>query len=338
LTVGRSLNPEGESAWLRVKQHLEWCDNFALVFFFSNQPAVVDLLRERLAAIYRARVTGLEIIPLPKTPDELLEGLLPRLLHPPSYQQALNAPVWLDLTRQPAGISREERRTWRDAGLRFLARLNEQREPLRRALTRPLILVLPLAEKARIKALVPDLWVIRHFSLETGPWAAPSVPERAAHPPTRTEPFPLTETETSLVQEWRRLRDRGSTERGALVAGGRAFDALMRRGRIDDAREAADWMVETARSGLKDTPDDREALRDLSISLDNVGNTDQALGDWEQARAAFAESLDIGRRLADALPQHPDYKDLPDWFEKRLQELEGARKMASTETGSEDIP
>jgi tetratricopeptide (TPR) repeat protein len=130
------------------------------------------------------------------------------------------------------------------------------------------------------------------------------------------------------VREWRRLRDMGSAEHGGLVAGGRAFDALMRRGRIAEAREAAAWMVETARSRLAVAPDDPAALRDLSVSLDNVGNTDRALGDWEQARAAFAEGLEIATRLAAALPNHTDYQDLPAWFERRLAELKEAEGSA----------
>ena len=152
MTAGPALDREGEDAWLRFKQHLEWCDEFALAFLFSDQPAAIGVLRERLAAIYRARVTGLEV-PVPETPDDLLEGLLPRLLNPLQYQQALNAPIWLDLTRTPSGISGDGASLWREARLQFLARLNEQREPLRRALTKPLILALPLGEKARIKAL-----------------------------------------------------------------------------------------------------------------------------------------------------------------------------------------
>jgi len=267
----------------------------------------IDLLRERLAAIYRARLTGLKI-PLPKTPDELLTSLLPRLLDPPLYQRVLNAPVWLDLTRAPSDLSPAQRTTWQEAGLQFLARLNEKREPLRRTLSKPLILVLHPAEKARIKALVPDLWAIRHFSLETGPWLASATAPGPAHP----EPFPLSKTEQALVREWQRLRDQGSTQRGALLAGGRAFDALLRCGRIGEANEVAAWLVETARSRLADRPETPENLRDLSVSLNNVGNTDQQLGDWQGAREAFTEGLEIARHLAKVLPRHQDYKDLPD--------------------------
>lgn len=320
-----SLNPDGEAAWLRLKQHLEWCDSFALAFLFSDRPGVIDVLRERLAAIYRARVTGLKI-PLPGTPDALLTGLLPRLLDPPLYQRALNAPIWLDLTRPPAGLSPEQQSAWQEAGLQFLVRLNEQREPLRRTLTKPLTLILPLAEKARIKQLVPDLWAIRHFSLQTGPWLAPAAPPGPARPPTRPEPFPLGETEQALVREWQRLRDQGSTRRGALLAGGRVFDALLHRGRIDAAKETAAWLVNTARSRLADQPEDPQALHDLSVSLNKVGDTDQQLGAWNQTRNAFTEGLEIARQLAAALPEHEDYKALPDWFERRLAGLAAARE------------
>jgi hypothetical protein len=324
LTVEASLTAEGEAAWLRFKQHLAWCDSFALVFVFSDQPAVIAVLRERLAAIYRARVTGLEV-PAPGTPDELLTALLPRLLHPPLYQQALNAPIWLDLARLPTLTTEAERAAWGDARLQFLARLNEQREPLRRALTKPLILVLPMAEKARIKALAPDLWAIRHFSLETGSWVVQVPPVPPVEAPARPEPFPLTATEASLVDEWRRLRRKGSQDRGALLAGGRAFDALWGRRHLIEAKEVAEWLVETARLRLEQTGETPEALRDLSVSLDNVGRTAQAQGAWEEARAAFAEGLELARPLAAALPDLPEYTDLPTLFESRLADLAEAQ-------------
>ncbi|MCB2264168.1 MAG: hypothetical protein LGR52_14710 [Candidatus Thiosymbion ectosymbiont of Robbea hypermnestra] len=322
--MSTNLDPAGKAAWLRLKRHLEWCGGFALVFLFSDQPAVIDRLREHLADLYRARVTGLKV-QLPETPQALLTELLPRLLDPPRYRQALDAPVWLDLTRPPTGLPTRQQAAWREAGLAFLARLNEQREPLRRTLRKPLILVLPPAEKARIKSLAPDLWAIRHFTLETGPWLAPAPHPAPERPTARPEPFPLSDTEQSLVQEWRRLKDKGSTERGALLAGGRAFDALLHRGRIGEANEAAAWLVETVRSRLAHKPEDPETLRDLSIALDNLGHTDQVLSDWPAARANFTEGLEIARHLAGALPEHPDYKDLPARFEHRLAELEAAR-------------
>ncbi len=184
-----SLNPAGEDEWLRFRQHLELSDQFALIFVFSDRPAVAACFRERLASIHRARVTGLEL-PQPQTPRALLGDLLPRLLRPANYQQAIDAPIWLDLSRVPAAPpddqtpAAERAAAWREARLAFLMRLNEQRESLRRTLTRPLILILPREEKADLRALCPDLWAIRQFTVETGDWLAPvkTTREPAAEP------------------------------------------------------------------------------------------------------------------------------------------------------------
>ncbi|WP_141699044.1 tetratricopeptide repeat protein, partial [Candidatus Thiosymbion oneisti] len=54
---------------------------------------------------------------------------------------------------------------------------------------------------------------------------------------------------------------------------------------------------------LGETP---EALRDLSVSLDNVANTDQQLGDWQRARDAFTEALEIRRRILQRLGETPE--------------------------------
>ncbi|MEY6431411.1 hypothetical protein ABC977_03205 [Thioalkalicoccus limnaeus] len=76
-----------------------------------------------------------------------------------------------------------------------------------------------------------------------------------------------------------------------------------------------------SRARLAADVDNGEALRDLSVSLDNVGRIDQALGDLETARTAFGESLDIARRLAQALPNHKDFEGLVSRFEQRIATL-----------------
>jgi hypothetical protein len=128
------------------------------------------------------------------------------------------------------------------------------------------------------------------------------------------------------VADWQRLREKGSRERGALLAAERAYDALFDKGRPAQAWEVTRWMLETARARLAREPDDPDALRDLSISLENVGKTDRALGDWEAARGAFEEGLAIARVLADALPQHVDYRGLPARFTARLEGLTGGEE------------
>ena len=48
-----------------------------------------------------------------------------------------------------------------------------------------------------------------------------------------------------------------------------------------------------------------QVLRDLSVSLDNVGRVARDLGDLSAARVAFEESLSLRRQLAESFPDIP---------------------------------
>ncbi|MBI4754575.1 MAG: tetratricopeptide repeat protein [Betaproteobacteria bacterium] len=293
---GRSLTPEGEAAWLRFKQHVEWCESCALVFVFSDFGEVAEIFRARLAAIYRARVSGLEL-ERPRSPAALPERLLPRLLAPGMAERALAAPVWVDLA---SGRGEE----WDQARREFLTRLNERREVLLRSRTRPVILVFPLGFATAVREMAPDLWAIRHYTLNLAPWVGRTAPDFA--PPAeraQARPFEFSPDDLRLLEEWRRVRD--GTDRGVLRSGWRASAVCRQRGRWAEKGEidAAVLVVARKLTRLGETP---EALRDLSISLDNVGRTHQALGQWEAARAAYQESLEIRRGLLTRLGETPE--------------------------------
>ena len=293
-----ALNLEGEQAWLRLKQHIEWSDQFGLGFIFSAHPQVISLFRQRLAEIYRARVTQLHI-PIPEEPAQLFTELLPALLHPSVHQQALQAPYWLDLSKQWS-------KAWTDARLSFLTRLNEQREPLRRALTRPLILVLPLTERVRIKALVPDLWAIRDFSLVTDDWLVgqPEDPPVSELPPSSS--FQLNSYQLSLIDEWKRLLNKQVVGRDFLLPAQRALEAALQAGHYQLADKIAVSMKQAAEQSVKERGETPESLRDLSVSLDNVGNTAKALGDYTEARVHFTESLQIRQQIVERVGETPE--------------------------------
>ncbi|MEA1935016.1 MAG: hypothetical protein U9N60_11435 [Thermodesulfobacteriota bacterium] len=314
MTTGPYMNPDGEDAWLRLKQHLKWCDHFALGFIFTDHSKVVHVFRERLAGIYRARVTRLKT-PVPNRPSDLFNKLLPDLIHPSVHQQALQAPCWIDLSMQQGD-------EWTRARLAFLARLNEQREPMRRALNRPLVLLLPIAERTRIKELVPDLWAIRDFSLVTDSWLKPKPACPTAPAQKTTASFPLTDYEHSLIMEWERLQTKKTLDRGFLLAADRALHVSLRTGRYSLASRIASSQEQTARKRLHASGETPEALRDLSVSLDNVGNTAKAMGQWDKAGKNFKEGLAIGVLLSESLPENVDYKGLANHFQNRLKELE----------------
>ncbi|MCW5203194.1 tetratricopeptide repeat protein [Desulfobulbus sp. US4] len=291
-----SLSPEGEQAWLRLKQHLEWCEHFALGFIFTRHSLVLDVFRERLAAIYRARVTGLQM-PILTTPEDLLRVMLPALLLPEVREQALNAPCWLDLT----GESSEE---WQRARLDFLIRLNEQREKLRNARNRPLILILPEQERTMVREMSPDLWTIRHFTLVTANWLEEKNALPASRPEEPGEVFSLSEYEQSLVAEWERVC--GSETHDALKVAERAYKVLLKNGEYEQAAVIAAEMMSISRRIIERVGETPESLRDLSVSLDNVGGTSGRLGDFEAAQKAYQESLSIRRRIIERVGETPE--------------------------------
>ncbi len=310
-----SLSAKGEAEWRRVKTHLELSEGFCLCFMFSAHSAAANLFRDRLADILRMRVTKLKLYE-PATPEELADKILPRILQPYRFEQDTRAPVWLELASQSGA-------EWAEARVNLLARLNEQREPLRRRLLRPLILVLPLADKQQIRELVPDLWSIRSFALEIDDsFVETPLPSKDAMPaPQDHQPLPLSEADEAAVAEWNRVRKKGKKDRGILLAGGRAYDALYRARRLREALQTAEEILDISRRILAAVGETPEALRDLSASLDNVGNTDLSLGKYEDARTAFAEGLEIGARLTEAFPRQVEYNSLKRHFEERLRAL-----------------
>lgn len=313
------LTQHGEEAWLRLKHHLEWCDHFALAFIFTAHSEVIHVFRERLAGIYRARITRMHT-PIPAHPSLLFSELLPKLLHPPIHEQSLNAPYWIDLSSQHGP-------EWEKARLDFLIRLNEQREALRKALPRPLLLVLPLGEFSRIKELVPDLWAIRDFSLKTEPWVMPEE-NRPAEKTRETDLYSkdfLSEYDHSLIREWERLQHKDTHDRGVFIAGMRAFQVCINQRDYKQAFGISEKLLHYSKKQIDEKGETPESLRDLSVSLDNVGDTAKAMGQWEKAEQSFKEGLSIAMPLSGLFTNHPAYTGLADHFKQRLETLHDDR-------------
>ncbi|MGH3794775.1 MAG: tetratricopeptide repeat protein, partial [Pseudonocardiaceae bacterium] len=72
-------------------------------------------------------------------------------------------------------------------------------------------------------------------------------------------------------------------------------------------RYAADSVAVTEQ---RVSPEDPESLRDLSVSLDNLGDVTRDLGDPATAATHYQHALDIGRRLADQLNTARAHRDL----------------------------
>src|SRR5262252_795198 len=90
--------------------------------------------------------------------------------------------------------------------------------------------------------------------------------------------------------------------------------------------------LDLSRERLKTVAETPQALRDLSLSLDNVAEVERDLGNLEAARTASHESLELRRRLREAVGDTPQAlrdlsisRDNVGRVERDLGNLEAAR-------------
>ena len=82
-------------------------------------------------------------------------------------------------------------------------------------------------------------------------------------------------------------------------------DTYLAAGDLRDAATAAAQGLDILRKLAAQNPGNAEAQRDVSVSLEKVGNTRQQQGDLAAALGAYQESLDIRRKLAAQNPDSP---------------------------------
>jgi tetratricopeptide (TPR) repeat protein len=99
---------------------------------------------------------------------------------------------------------------------------------------------------------------------------------------------------------------------------GRTAQAL---GQWEEARRVYTEGLEIAQRLLARVGETPEALRDVSVALNNVGRTAEALGQWEEARRVYGDGLAVAAPLSAALPDRPEYAGLADHFRRRLKAL-----------------
>lgn len=316
------LTIDGEECWQELRRHLEWAEGFSLIILFVDNTRLIDLFRERLADIYRTRVSCLQCI-APNSATELAEQILNLIREPDPLFQHMASPLWLELYRYTG-------KDWQRARDNLIARLNEHRELLRHRLRRPVVLVLPRDYQARFRDIAPDLWSIRTYAAELeasrfhvtesagretesirirADTSLPSIDERALEAP-------------ALI-EWQRLRKRQARGADVLRAGRQAIEAALSAGHLPLAAQIAGEVVELARQEAGKSGDP-SSLRDLSVSLDRVGDTARALGRWEEAEGAYREALNILERLAFVFPNQEEY---PAWIESVQKQLRLVREQ-----------
>ena len=295
--------PEGgfEDSAVRLLRHLEWQNGFSIVFLFVDDGQAERLrlwLNQRLDFAGRPihRVIPVEF---PGEPGVLVE----RLLTLP-HSLPVDVPVWIDAFQHSSDVA------WNDARRVFLARLNERRFLLERDFGHALVVLLPRSFRQEARNIAPDIWHVRAFSDELAAPQLPDAPaleerERGGRPAVLSR---LPEQAVRAEGEWEKVRHH-APERINLALGWSAVDALCAASALHDAATAAAAVLAAARARLANAPDESGRLRDLSVSLNKVGQVAWARGALGEAEAAYRESLDLRRQLAASGPDLPGAQD-----------------------------
>ena len=296
--VGSPDDAGFEDTAVRLLRHLEWQDGFSLVFLFADEGGAERLrlwLNQRLDFAGRP-LQRVEPAEFPGEAPDFVTRLL-RLGQdlPPEL------PVWVEAYTHPGDAG------WDAARRLFLARINERRFLLERDFLRPLILLLPRSFRAKAAAIAPDIWHIRAFSdTLAAPFASSfASPMHEPTAPLAPSPMPPDAAALSAEAEWARLRSHQAGKVN-LAVGWRATRLMEQAGALYEASQTAQEVLALARSRCLAAPEEAQALRDLLISLDDVGRIARARGAWDEAEQAYRESLAVSRQLLSRLGDTPE--------------------------------
>ena len=261
-----------EALWAELKLLLEWHKGFAFYLVFGDDSRVAMRLRQRVEDFSMLRTMQLQWL-RPEHPQDLVAKVLAAVL--PSGAEHIyverHAPVWLELTKAPNDP------TWQRARQAVLSALNKRRGALERDCPRPLFLHLPEAMAPEIVTWAPDLWSVRQYIA-----LLPSDPPAVSL---------ILGSDAKLEQNLQRLGDVAATERA--------------QGHLEIALDAAREHLELSRSRVVLRGETPQALRELSVSLHNLGRIESDCGRLDAAREAFSESLALHRCLVSVLGETP---------------------------------
>ena len=219
-------------------------------------------------------------------------------------QEPAGRPYWLAL-----GNPAPEWDAYRE---RVLARLNESRSVLvkNRAF---IFLLLPAHFESRAAEVAPDLWSIRSASYVVAPWSGRDEPLTV---PVQISPelMPLQDrvkkaaADNPVLHNWQAQWEAWNKDRSQQLSPSLAWllvEELLEYQQLDQARTVAMQVLELSRQLSVATGNAPESLRDLSMSLNNIGDVESAAGRGEQALAAYRESLELFLQLRQTLGDSP---------------------------------
>jgi tetratricopeptide (TPR) repeat protein len=273
-----------EALWRDLRTLFDWQEQFSLVLLYWDDDRSLASIRRRLVDVLRLRTRNLKTI----SPKSVTTAVEDTFLEIRTHGQS-KVPVWMELHHFPDDSD------WNHVRDRILARMNEQRAGLERDVPTLLVVILPMAYKSKMPAIAPDLWSVRAFSKVE----VPTTPRLVVKSPVEHEgdPYPnlvigeALERERFLFGEWSRIISNGKEAPSSTLAAD-IIELALERGDRTRAQLVAEETLKRWRS-----VEGAYAIRDLSVSLNNVGAVKRYLGHFEASAQAYRESLELCRRL-----------------------------------------
>ena len=281
----------------RLRQQLRHSAGLGVVYLFSDYALASQWLLTELDAHLRSKSQRLQVLK-PVEPTDAPSLVLQPLLAPPDAVTGLS--YWLAMAEPD-----QQWDAYRDT---VLARLNENRSVLSRHRAF-IFLLLPTRYESRAADVAPDLWSVRSASHVLAPWvgdgvvgrgharlAAPSAQVASQGGRNMTLPLSL----HLVLQRWQKQWTKWNRNRRLQLAPTLAWnlvDQLRENHRFDRAKVVAAQALTISRHLKTLTGDSPQSLRDLSVSLNKVGDVARDLGQLEDARSAYTESLAIRRQF-----------------------------------------
>lgn len=296
----RLLSTEEEEQWQELSRHIEWAERFNLIVLFVEDALLAEQFKQRLQSQLQGRVSKLFVLQ-PTQPDTLTPDIFNALQH--SLIPHTVVPCWLELHQYSSP-------DWFKALDNFFARFNENRDRIRRDHPRPFIILLPLAYKSRLRNIAPDLWSVRNHTDELrASKVTPTFHINHDRADFDKVELPLTVDEQALtspeIREWQRVKDSTIADRELFLVVKSAFDAAVNLGLLLLAENLAQQLIILSHTMIANAGENSLTLRDLSISLDRLGNIKRMLGHYEEAYQAYRESLRIDYELKEQLGSTP---------------------------------
>src|SRR5579875_2279350 len=292
------MNPDDRLAllshpeWLKLLRHFELGQGFALIVLLVGDSSLARLCRTELDLWLVARQRPrLYALPIEKPED--LENAPETLLATASP----DGPIWIN----GSGARELYERAWTNCALQ----LNRIRNTLMRQFTAPLILAGPPWIREILRDTAPDLWSIRAFVSEV------SLPPDRTPVPLR-DPFATIESDAGIdpdftLQQADALRGRPDQERQLSYLLDRAGEALMRRGRYEEASTVLQEAVDLAEHAAGHDPDDAHHLHALSLAYMRIGDLMHRLIADNKAGQFFGKASETMEQLVHSHPGDSEY-------------------------------